>query len=117
MLIASELVVLYVVREGTAISASLLRQARLRAGLSQGELAKRVGKPSVQIGRWETGVVAPSLETLLELLRACDFDLSIDLVRYEPPANDAELVALQRELPVDRLAGMMRRARGEESGS
>ena len=42
--------------------------------VSDAELAKRVGKPGVQIGRWETGVVAPSLDTLLELLRACGFD-------------------------------------------
>ena len=66
-------------RSDTAISASLIKQARTRAGLSQAQLAERSGKAKVQIGRWETGVVAPSLDTLLELLRACGFDLSLML--------------------------------------
>lgn len=109
------MVVSGVMRSDTAIGASLLRQARLRAGLSQGELAKRTGKAGVQIGRWETGVVAMSLDTLLELLRACEFELSLDLLPYQPPANEKELMALQRELPVDRLARMTRRARQEQA--
>jgi len=99
------------------MGASLLRQARLRAGLSQGELAKRTGKPGVQIGRWETGMVAMSLDTLLQMLRACDLDLPLDLVPYQPPANEDELIALQRELPADRLARMTHRARQDKAGS
>ncbi len=68
-------------RADTAIGAALIKQARMRAGLSQAQLAERSGKAKVQIGRWETGVVAPSLDTLLELLRACEFDLSLTLQR------------------------------------
>jgi hypothetical protein len=40
------------------------------------------------IARWEQGTVAPSLETLIELVRACGFDLPLELVPYEAP--DAE---------------------------
>ncbi|HEY2657253.1 MAG TPA: helix-turn-helix transcriptional regulator [Solirubrobacteraceae bacterium] len=80
------------------MSASLIKQARMRAGLSQVQLAERSGKAKVQIGRWETGVVAPSLDTLLELLRACGFDLP---QRLEPsqPVDDEPLIALQRQSP------------------
>ncbi len=66
-------------RSDTAISASLIKQARTRAGLSQAQVAERSGKAKVQIGRWETGVVAPSLDALPELLRAFDFDLPLTL--------------------------------------
>lgn len=65
-------------------SADLIREARLRAGLTQNELAKRTGRERSVIARWEQGAVAPSIETLLELVRACDFDLPLELVRYEP---------------------------------
>ncbi len=76
----------------------------MRAGLSQAQLAERSGKAKVQIGRWETGVVAPSLDTLLELLRACEFDLSLTLQPYEP-VDDGPLVALQRQSPGPGLSG------------
>ena len=35
------------------------------------------------IARWEQGVVAPSVETLGELVRACGFDLPVELVPHD----------------------------------
>jgi hypothetical protein len=35
------------------------------------------------IARWEQAVVAPSVETLLELVRACGFDLPLELLPYD----------------------------------
>ncbi|HEY2201397.1 MAG TPA: helix-turn-helix transcriptional regulator [Solirubrobacteraceae bacterium] len=99
-------------RPDTAISASLIKQARMRAGLSQVQLAARSGKAKVQIGRWETGVVAPSLDTLLELLRTCGFDIPLTLEPYEP-VDDEPLVALQRQSPGARLERMIARAQEE----
>jgi transcriptional regulator with XRE-family HTH domain len=61
-------------------SADLIREARLRAGLTQYELAERSGRDRSVIARWEQGAVAPSLETLVELMRACGFDLPLELV-------------------------------------
>jgi transcriptional regulator with XRE-family HTH domain len=61
-------------------SADLIREARLRAGLTQYELAERTGRDRSVIARWEQGAVAPSLETLVELVRACGFDLPLELV-------------------------------------
>ena len=68
-------------------SADLIREARLRAGLTQYELAERSGRDRSVIARWEQGTVAPSNESLIELLHACGFDLPLELVPHEPPAH------------------------------
>jgi len=48
--------------------------------LTQYELAERSGRDRSVIARWEQGTVAPSVETLVELVRACGFDLPLELV-------------------------------------
>jgi hypothetical protein len=69
-------------------SADLIREARLRGGLTQYELAERSGRDRSVIARWEQGAVAPSVETLVELVRACGFDLPLELVPYEQVAGE-----------------------------
>lgn len=69
-------------------SADLIREARLRAGLTQYELAERSGRDRSVIARWEQGAVAPSIETLVELVRACGFDLPLELVPHDPAADE-----------------------------
>lgn len=98
-------------RADTVVSASLIREARMRAGLSQQELAERCGKAKVQIGRWETGMVSPGLDTLLELVRACGFDLPLMLEPYEP-VDDRVLNELQRLSPERRVQNMLDRTEG-----
>lgn len=98
-------------RPDTVKSAALLREARLRAGLSQIALAERSGRDRVQIGRWEAGQVAPSLDTLIELVRACGFDLPLLLAPLEPVA-EVRLTDLQRLSPERRLDGMLERLAG-----
>lgn len=91
-------------------SGTLIRQARTRAGLSQGELSQRSGKDRAQIARWERDAVTPSLETLRELLQACGFDLDLSLVPYR--GRDARLEArLEKALertPQERLQTMLK---------
>ena len=89
--------------------AALLREARLRAGLSQEALAELTGKTRPQIARWEAGTVAPSVEALIELVQACGFDLPLDLVPLAPPAPDrlAELQQLSPEQRLDRILGQL----------
>jgi len=90
----------------------LIREARLRAGLSQVELSELSGKDRAQIARWERDVVQPSFETLRELVRACGFDLETSLVPYEADSrHDARLQKALKRTPQERLQAMLR-ARG-----
>ncbi len=102
-------------RPDTVKSAGLLREARLRAGLSQLALAERAGKDRVQIGRWEAGAVAPSLDTLVDLVRACGFDIPLELAPLRP-VEDERLTELQRLSPERRLDFMLGRL-GDGGGS
>lgn len=85
------------------LSGRLLREARLRAGLSQAALAALAGKPTSVIGRWERGEVKPSLETLQELIRACGLEIRFRLGVFDP-AQDATIAAALRLTPEERLA-------------
>ena len=78
------------------ISADLLREARLRAGITQAELGRRVGRPASQIARWERGDVKPPLETLREMIRACGLDLTLGLASHD----DSYLAHINRQLGV-----------------
>ncbi len=86
----------------------LIREARLRASLSQTELSERSGRDRAQIARWENDSVQPSFETLRELVRACGFDLALALVPYD--VDEAGETRLREKLfrsPQDRLQAML----------
>jgi|SRR5215207_11145751 len=93
------------VRPDTVRSAVLIREARLRAGLSQQQLAEVSGKDRTVIARWEQGIVAPSIDTLVDLVRACGFDVPLELMSYDPAPDKrvAEIQMLSPERRVDRL--------------
>ena len=94
------------------LSGDIIRDARLRAGLSQTDLGERVGRDRTQIARWERHAVAPSLETLRELVQACGYDLSL---RLEPlnRSDDEVLRAALMLSPQERL----QRRLNQRSGS
>jgi transcriptional regulator with XRE-family HTH domain len=69
-------------------SATLIREARLRAGLTQQELGERSGRERSVIARWEQGATAPSLETLLEVIHACGFELPLELAPRDESAYE-----------------------------
>ena len=56
---------------------SIVLEARLGAGLSQRELARRSGVPQAAISRIERALVSPRTETLDRLLRACGRDVGV----------------------------------------
>jgi transcriptional regulator with XRE-family HTH domain len=91
------------------ISADLLREARLRAGLTQADLGRRVGRTQSQIARWERGDVKPSLETLRELIRACGLELTLGLANYD----DSYVYFIEQRLRLD-PEGRVREALAEE---
>src|SRR3954467_10024471 len=99
-------------------SGDLIREARLRAGLTQYQLAERSGRDRSVIARWEQGAVAPSVETLIELVRACGFDLPLELVPHEPASDDERLRKNQLLSPERRVQRMLRaRARVDQGDS
>ena len=61
----------------------LIKEARLRAGFTQGELAKQLGTTQSVVARWESGDRSPSLETIERIAHACGLDVSIFLVAHD----------------------------------
>lgn len=59
-----------------------MQLARLKAGISQHELAVRAGVPRSMISAYEHGRRQPTLPTLMRLLRAAGFDLRMHLEPY-----------------------------------
>lgn len=90
-------------------SADLMREARLRAGLSQQELAERSGRDRSVIARWEQGAVAPSLDSLIEVVHACGFDLPLELVPHDP-SHDKSRSARLAASPGQRIGQLVEEA-------
>jgi transcriptional regulator with XRE-family HTH domain len=57
----------------------ILRDARLRAGLSQRALATRAGTAQSLVARIERGLTSPTAATLARLLEAAGYDVDVDL--------------------------------------
>src|SRR3954452_18676143 len=94
-------------------SGDLIREARLRAGLSQQELAARSGRERSVIARWEQGAVAPSVETLIDVVRACGFDLPLELVPLDEDSSG--LFEKNLRLSPERRLQRMLRERGKST--
>ena len=78
-----------------SVSAALLQLARLKAGMSQRELAERARVPVTMISAYERDQRQPTLATLLRLLRAAGFDLRLHLAAYDP--HDEILAGLEAD--------------------
>jgi transcriptional regulator with XRE-family HTH domain len=51
--------------------------ARLRAGLTQAQLADRIGVPQSSVARWESGANIPTITTLLRIAKALNIDFRV----------------------------------------
>jgi predicted nucleotidyltransferase/DNA-binding XRE family transcriptional regulator len=65
------------------VAGALLRDARVRAGLTQQELAERAGVAQSVISTYESGRRQPALPTLMALVEAAGHDLVLG-VRRQP---------------------------------
>jgi transcriptional regulator with XRE-family HTH domain len=81
----------------------LVREARLRVGISQAELGRRLGVPQSTVARWERGAARPPYDSVVAAIRACGLDLSIRLVPYDD-SNEGVIADLQRLTPAERVA-------------
>ncbi|MFI4977390.1 MAG: multiprotein-bridging factor 1 family protein [Solirubrobacterales bacterium] len=92
-------------------SADLLVAGRRRAGLSQEQLASRLGRTQSTIARWESGYQRPPLESVVEALHACGLELTVGMARYDDSYES--LIAGQLLLePVERVRRLARRTTG-----
>jgi transcriptional regulator with XRE-family HTH domain len=85
----------------------LIAQARKTGGLTQAELADRLGSHQSVVARWETGRTSPDFVTVQRAVRAAGFELGISL----HPLDDHDLALIRRELnllPHERLSGMVK---------
>ena len=69
---------------------SVLQKTRQRAGLTQADLAQRVGTTQSAISRLENGRVRPSIETIERLAKACGATLELRLRTPEAPTAEFE---------------------------
>jgi len=75
----------------------LIREARKRAGLTQTELAERVGTTQSAIARLERGVGHPTMQRISELVDACGLELQVRLV----PSDDHDWSMVARNAMLD----------------
>ena len=88
-------------------AAALLQLARLKAGLSQRRLADLASVPTTMISAYERDKRQPTLATLLKLLHAAGFELTMNLQPYD--THDEVLAGLERK----RSSGERRRRDGQ----
>jgi len=105
-------------------AAQLVREARLRAGITQRALASKAGVSQPLVARIERGDVEPTFRRLLQLVRAAGFDLEVHVVSLDEDAwtlaeRGAELgpdERLDRMLASADLYEEGKRARGNSEG-
>lgn len=61
----------------------LIREARLRAGLTHEQLAERLGVEADQLGAWEAGVAEPPYASVTAAARACELQIIPRLVKLD----------------------------------
>ena len=88
--------------------AQKIYQHRKRMGLSQEELAERLGVTRQAVSKWEMGTSQPELDTVVLLAKT--FGISIDELLAEDdsqPAEDAAEKAAHKQDWLDRLPGFI----------
>jgi transcriptional regulator with XRE-family HTH domain len=76
-----------------------IREARLRKGMSLGQLASAVGRSSASVRRWERGEVPPAIGLIDDLAEVLDLDPD-ELRRMRPqPQDEGEGEGVDDETP------------------
>ena len=90
-------------------AATMVRSARHSAGLSQTQLARRIGTTQSAVSRWEGGRDEPRLTKLAEILSACGHRL---FLHVEP--DDVDRAQIRQQLamtPQQRLESVVNLSR------
>lgn len=66
-----------------SLAADIIKAARLHAGLSLRELARRAGTSHATLQRYEVGKIEPSFAVVERIVAACGLELRISLARVD----------------------------------
>jgi transcriptional regulator with XRE-family HTH domain len=94
---------------------ALIRRARLDSGLTQGQLAARLGVSQGAVAQLERAAANPTIATLERALRATEHRLELRLLSAEP---SVDLTLLREALlltPADRIAAAERLVRDADA--
>ena len=86
------------------VIAQLVVEARTDSGLSQAQLAMRIGTTQSAVSRWERGHDEPRIRTLRDILTACGKRLVIEI------EDDVDRSQIRQQLllsPLDRLSSVI----------
>jgi transcriptional regulator with XRE-family HTH domain len=86
-------------------SDDLIREARRLGGITQAELARRLGTSQSAVSNWERGRDTPRVDTLARILEACGFEADMTFRRLD----DVDRAQLRENLamaPAARLASV-----------
>lgn len=87
------------------MAGDIIRGARLHAGLSLRELARRAKTSHATLSRYEDGTIQPSLAVVERIVEACGLQLRVHLA--EPDPEDRDLAAsFLRLTPKERLESL-----------
>jgi transcriptional regulator with XRE-family HTH domain len=89
---------------------SIVRFSRLRAGLTQNELAERAGISQPALARIESGRISPRIDTLDRILRECGMSLEA-VPRAGEGIDRSTIRRMLRLTPKQRLQTAAREAR------
>jgi transcriptional regulator with XRE-family HTH domain len=83
-------------------SGRLIREARRLGGLTQADLARRLGTTQSAVSNWERGRDTPRVDTLARILEACGFEADMTFRRLD----DVDRIQIRENLamtPAERL--------------
>ena len=83
-------------------SGLLIREARRLGGLTQADLARRLGTTQSAVSNWERGRDTPRVDTLARILEACGFEADMTFRRLD----DVDRAQIRENLamtPAERL--------------
>jgi transcriptional regulator with XRE-family HTH domain len=83
---------------------AVIRDARVRAGLNQAELASTLGTTQSVVSRWERGHDTPRADTLVAILRACGYETDLVMRPRDAGVDRAQIRDMLRMSPESRLA-------------
>src|SRR4051812_37259815 len=95
-------------------STNVIRRARRNAGLTQQQLAARLGVSQAAVAQLERASANPTIGTVERALRAMDHRLELRAVRAEPTIDVTLLREALRLRPAERIAAAARLTRDAE---